>query len=145
MLILQGVKIETSYDPDPGRRRKRRCMPRVRYRTRYLRLPRRKKGRKISLLSTLGLIASPFIFEKGYTAPAISVMNAIKDPNWGWSNVAADTLRAYVGYDPRFGHITFPRSTGVIVLGFVAHKIASWLGVNRMLGRAPSPLNKISL
>jgi hypothetical protein len=72
-------------------------------------------------------------------------MNAIKDPSWGWNNAMGDVMRNYIGYDPRWGHITFPRSTGVILLGLIAHKVASWLGVNKMLGRAPRPLNKINL
>jgi hypothetical protein len=133
-----------SYDPDPARKRRRTYRPKVRYRTRYVRAPRRgRRLKKIPLLSTIGLIASPFVAEPGWTPPAMSVYNAIKG-QWGWDTAGADVMRQYLGYDPRHG-FAVPYSTMTILLGFIGHKLASWFGVNRAMARAPSPLNKLQL
>jgi hypothetical protein len=133
-----------SYDPDPARKRRRTYRPKVRYRTRYIRAPRRSRRlKKIPLLSTIGLLASPFVTESGWTPPAVSIIRGVKG-EYDWNSVGCDVMRGYLGYDPRTG-FAVPFSTLTIFLGFIGHKIASWLGVNRAMARAPSPLNKLQL
>jgi len=91
------------------------------YRRRRVR--RRIRRAAPSILKIAGVAGSFFVAPEGRTPPAISIKNAIQDPNWGWHNALGDLLVNYTGYDVRFGTWHMPTGLLVIALGSIAGKI----------------------
>jgi len=54
-------------------------------------------------------------------------------------------IENYTGFQPTTGQWNIMNAKGLhaAIIGIVAHKVASWLGVNRALGRAKIPLIRI--
>ena len=117
-------------------RRRRRTYPRRSYR-------RRSKGIPILPLAGVGnyLIQS-------FTAGG--KLNRLQSGDIGgylqW--VGKDLVFYGTGFDitnKTWNANAFMQGTGVMLLTVLAHKVANWLGVNRMFARMKSPFNKIRI
>lgn len=93
----------------------------------------------------LGLLGLIFASSKDRSSIFVSWKSAIQG-KYKFEDAVADTLANTIGYDPRWGGSwRVPMGTVSLMGGVVLHKIGVWSGVNRMLGRMISPLNKIAL
>ncbi len=100
---------------------------------------RRRPGMKVPLLTIAGFIP-------GVTAMKRKYDDSSWDPNSRWNSVSIEASRIYLGLDPRVG--VTPKWSGQymmygtipILLGVMASKIASRMGVNRVFGRLPVKL-----
>jgi hypothetical protein len=91
---------------------------------------------KKSFSLSLGIVAG--------LMPGVSQLWAAK--NYGLGQVARVASRDYIGYDPDTGHFngSFLRYGAYpLLIGVIAHFLASKLGINRALGRAGIPVIRI--
>jgi len=103
---------------------------------------RRRRTRKIPLAPVIGLGAG--ILGRVPGAPK-SNLDYIKDGDW--YGFVHHLVIGFTGYHMDTGTFDFTKATGLYATlgGLLIHKIASWLGVNRIFGRLPSPLNKLAI
>jgi len=102
---------------------------------------RSRRTKKIPLLPIIGTFAPFAMPSGGYGVPYKQIMRG------DFENAAKGLLKLYTGFDVENGtwNIMDAKGLASVLVGAVGHKIASWLGVNRVFGRMPSPLNKLSL
>jgi len=100
---------------------------------------RKKPGFKIPLFAVAGFVPGAANLKRAYD-------DKIHGQTSGLANIGTEAGRIYLGFDNRIGanpkwnlawlwEGSFP-----IVLGFVASKVASRLGANRMLARTGLPI-----
>jgi len=111
---------------------------------RRISLPRRRKSRRrrkttIPIAAVSGAIAGLFVAPPGGTAPVKAAMDG------NFELAFNDLIRNYTGYNIGHGYFNIFEAKGLhaAIIGYIAHKIASILGINRALGRAKIPLIRI--
>lgn len=106
-------------------------------RRRYFPRPRRRAASKAGFTLPLAAVA-------GFVPLGLNVYNGAK--TGGINGAGFELVRGTTGYNWQAGRMEWPalvRGLGPIVAGFMVHKLASKLGVNRALGKAGIPFIRI--
>lgn len=86
----------------------------------------------------------PLAVVAGFVPLGLNVINGAK--TGGINGAGFELVRGTTGYNWQAGRMEWPalyRGMGPILLGFLAHKVASRMGVNRALAKAKVPFLRI--
>jgi len=128
--VYRALKGENPRKKSKSRKGGRRIMPKK---------SRRRRSFTIPLAAVSGAAAGIFIAPPGGTPPFKAAMQ-------GNFNLALnDLIRNYTGLNVGHGtwNIMDAKGLHAAIIGYLVHKIASILGVNRALGRARVPILRI--
>lgn len=105
---------------------------------------KRRGSRKMTIpLGLVGGLGGAMAVPAATGAGGNSIIGAVMtgDPQWVLEAVAEN----FTGFNPYTGQWNLMNARGLwcVLAGLAAHKVASWTGVNRALGRAKIPLIRV--
>lgn len=114
----------------------KRKMARRRYKKR-----RKRKTRTIPLAPIIGFFG-PLL---GAKYGGKGIIDHIKEGDF--TNAAKDACVLTTGFDPVWGTFNIQRAEALkgLLIGILVHKVAGYLGANRVFSNLPSPLNKLRI
>jgi len=140
--LYKGSKVYKAVSGNPTRKKSSRKKSSKKRSVSRMAKKKRSYRRKttIPMAAVGGALAGVFMPPAGWSHSAFQLLMEGK-----FEDAAKNLIANYTGFNPYDGTWDIMRARGLqaAIIGIVAHKVASWLGVNRALGRARIPLIRI--